>query len=181
MTARPATGPAASAAPGVRTAGSRQAGITALMTGDNPVNPQPSPRPADVTITSFGYLHGTPPSGAHLTIDVRRHFRDPHANPALRHLDATDSQVYTAVLATPGVQHLILAAASAAAALLSGPVAGHVVVAVGCAGGRHRAPVIAVAVGLALTRRGIPADVVHRDIAKPVVERDMRAARSVAP
>jgi RNase adaptor protein for sRNA GlmZ degradation len=142
---------------------------------------QPSPqaaRPADVTITSFGYLHDAPPEGAHLTIDVRHHFRDPHASPELRHLDASDSRVYAAVLETPGTWDLALSAASTVAAFLAGPTAGPVAIAVGCAGGRHRAPAIAIAMSRALADVwGVTARVVHRDITRPVVE---RAAGSVA-
>jgi len=64
---------------------------------------------APVEIVSFGYLHGPPPT-AHLILDLRSHFRDPHVDPGLRELTA----------------------------YRSGPSAGPVTVAVGCAGGRHR-------------------------------------------
>lgn len=124
-----------------------------------------------VTVTSFGYLHGPPPT-AHLTIDVRHHFRDPHARPELRHLDATDGRVYAVVLETPGVRDLVRAAASQVAAYLAGPSTGPVAVAVGCAGGRHRAPAIAMAVVRVLTDRGIAARAEHRDIGRPVVDRE---------
>jgi RNase adaptor protein for sRNA GlmZ degradation len=141
---------------------------------------QPSPRPADVTITSFGYLHGTPPAFAHVTIDVRYHFRDPHVRPGLRYLDATDTRVFSAVLTAPGARHLVLAVASTAAAFLGGPGTGPVAVAIGSAGGRHRGPAFAVAVSRALAERGISVAVDHRDIAKPVVDRAAGPAGSVA-
>lgn len=143
-----------------------------------PSQPSPqAPAPADVTITSFGWLHGTPPT-AHVVIDVRHHFRDPHARPELRYLDATDSRVYAAVLDTPGAWDLALAAAGTIAAFLAGPTPGPVSVAVGCAGGRHRAPSIAIAMSRALADVwGVTASVRHRDITRPVVE---RAAGSVA-
>jgi UPF0042 nucleotide-binding protein len=64
-----------------------------------------------------------------------------------------------------------MAAGLAVAAFRSGPVPGPVAVAVGCAGGRHRAAAIAIAIGELLDGWGIPADVVHRDIARPVIER----------
>jgi len=90
-----------------------------------------------VEIVSFGYLHGPPPA-AHLTLDLRLHFRDPHVDPALREMTAYDEPVRRAVLDTDGIRNLIDATAAAVTAYRSGPSAGPVTVAVGCAGGRHR-------------------------------------------
>ena len=104
---------------------------------------------ATVTVTSFGYLHGDPPS-AHITLDLRSHFRDPHVSPELRHMTADDEPVRLAVLGTPGILPLIDATAAAVLAYLAGPSAGPVTVAVGCAGGRHRAPTVARALGTVL-------------------------------
>lgn len=53
-----------------------------------------------VEIVSFGYLHDAPPA-AHLTIDLRQHFRDPHVSPELRFMTADDAPVREAVLNTP--------------------------------------------------------------------------------
>ena len=124
-----------------------------------------------VEITSFGYLHGAPPPGAHLTIDLRVHFRDPHINPALRHLTAVDKRVQDAVLDTPGITALVAAAADAVTAFRSGPGTGPVVVACGCAGGRHRAAVVAMTLAGFLLRNGLTVAVYHRDLHRPVVER----------
>ncbi|WP_435837479.1 hypothetical protein [Streptomyces chartreusis] len=41
-----------------------------------------------VEIVSFGYLHAAPPA-AHLTIDLRHHFRDQHVSPELRYMTNT--------------------------------------------------------------------------------------------
>jgi UPF0042 nucleotide-binding protein len=49
-----------------------------------------------VEIVSFGYLHGEPPP-AHLTIDLRHHFKDPHVSPELRSMTAHDEPVRTTV------------------------------------------------------------------------------------
>ncbi|MFD8308099.1 ATPase [Streptomyces sp. NPDC059690] len=124
----------------------------------------------DVEIVSFGYLHGQPPT-AHLTIDLREHFRDPHVSPELRHMTAQDHAVREAVINTPGIRDLVAATARAATAFRSGPSAGPVVVADGCAGGRHRAPTFAAFLALALTTAGLRVRVQHRDLAKAVVER----------
>ena len=124
-----------------------------------------------VTITTLGRLHGEPPA-ADITLDLRKHFRDPHISPELRHLTARDVEVRTAVLTTPGIQALIDATAAAVVAYLSGPSAGPVTVAVFCAGGRHRAPVVGMHLAAALINLwGIPAGLIHRDLDKAVVSR----------
>ncbi|WP_411078493.1 ATPase, partial [Streptomyces sp. cmx-10-25] len=97
-----------------------------------------------IEIVSFGYLHDTPPA-AHLTIDLRHHFRDPHVSPELRYMTADDEPVRAAVLATPGIRQLVDAITAAVTAFAAGPSAGTVTVASGCAGGRHRAPTVALA------------------------------------
>lgn len=126
---------------------------------------------ARAEIISFGYLHGPAPE-AHLTADVRWHFRDPHVSPALRCLTAHDPEVAAAVLATPGIPALIAALATAAQAFLAGPSGGTVTIAIGCAGGRHRSAVIATEVARHLPDAGIAATLTHRDIARPVIKRE---------
>ncbi|WP_405695244.1 ATPase [Streptomyces coelicoflavus] len=123
-----------------------------------------------VHIVSFGYLHAAPPH-AHLTLDLRHHFRDPHVSPDLRHMTAHDKPVRAAVLATPGICPLVGSIASAVAAFAAGPSAGTVTVASGCAGGRHRAPTVALALAELLTDAGYAVTVLHRDLDKPVVQR----------
>lgn len=125
---------------------------------------------AAVEIVSFGYLHGEPPE-AHLTVDLRHHFRDPHVSPELRYMTARDEPVRTAVLNTPGIAALAGATATAVEAFVSGPSAGTVTVADGCAGGRHRAPTFAQALAELLTAAGHSVTIHHRDLDKPVVQR----------
>ncbi|MDG9717420.1 RNase adapter RapZ [Streptomyces sp. DH24] len=124
----------------------------------------------NVSITSFGYLHGTPPE-AHLTVDLRHHFRDPHVSPELRYLTADDEPVRAAVLATPGIRQLVTAVAASVEAFAAGPSAGPVTIASGCAGGRHRAPTVARALADRLTAAGHRVTVQHRDLSKPVIQR----------
>jgi RNase adaptor protein for sRNA GlmZ degradation len=90
-----------------------------------------------VKITSFGYLHDAPPQ-AHVTLDLRAHFRDPHVRPELRHMTARDLAVREAVLGTPGIVGLIGATSTQVRAFRAGPTPGPLMVAVGCAGGRRR-------------------------------------------
>lgn len=121
--------------------------------------------PPPVQVVSFGYGHGSAPT-AHLTFDLREHFRDPHVNPALRELTGHDRVVVDAVLSTPGILQLIDAIVVAVRAYQSGPSAGSVTVAVGCVGGKHRAVVVAEAVA---DRLG--ANLIHRDLHLPVIHR----------
>lgn len=123
-----------------------------------------------VEVISFGYLHGEPPQ-AHLTVDLRHHFRDPHVDPALRYMTADDEPVRTAVLNTSGIADLVTATAAAVTAFAAGPSAGRITVADGCAGGRHRAPTFAMALGQTLTEQGFTVTLSHRDMDKAVVQR----------
>ncbi|MEV0187179.1 RNase adapter RapZ [Kitasatospora purpeofusca] len=123
-----------------------------------------------IEVISFGYLHGAPPE-ATVTVDLRRHFRDPHADPGLRHLTAHDLPVRRAVLTTPGVREAIAAVASVVEAFDAGPSPAPLTVAVGCAGGRHRAATVAQVLADRLRKAVGPVDLIHRDLGKPVVER----------
>lgn len=122
-----------------------------------------------ITITTFGYLHGDPPE-AHLTADLRKHFRDPHVSPELRYLTAEDKAVRDAVMNTPGIRPLVKALAWAVLAYQDGPSSGPVSVSVGCAGGRHRAATVGMSLA-SLLGGGRDVHLVHRDMAKPVVNR----------
>jgi UPF0042 nucleotide-binding protein len=121
---------------------------------------------AQVRLVSFGFLHGGPPP-AHVVLDLRHHFRDPHVRPELQDMTARDPEVVAHVLDTPGIPDLIDSAAALVRAYLAGPCAGAVVLAVGCTGGRHRAPATAGEVARRLHGAGIAVDLTHRDIDTP--------------
>ena len=123
-----------------------------------------------VTVISFGYGHGAPPV-AHATVDVRRHFKDPHVDPALRGLTAVDEAVVAAVRRTPGIPALIDSIVGMARAFRAAPRPGPVTIAVGCVGGRHRSAVIAADAARRLDLEGVPVVLSHRDIERPVIER----------
>lgn len=127
--------------------------------------------PPLIRVISFGYLHSPPPAEAHMVIDLRHHFRDPHFDPQLRHLTSSDLRVRAKVLDTPGIRELVEAIITASVAMISGPARADVVVAVGCAGGRHRAPTVARAVVERLEEMGHDAQLDARHTTKPVVER----------
>ncbi|MFJ7274683.1 ATPase [Kitasatospora sp. NPDC098663] len=124
----------------------------------------------EINVLSFGYLHDTPPA-ADITLDLRRHFRDPHVDPALRHQSAHDMPVRQAVMATPGIRDLIVSAALLADAYDAGPTTAPLTIAVGCVGGRHRAPTVAMTLAQRLAKTGITVHLGHRDLAKPVIDR----------
>jgi UPF0042 nucleotide-binding protein len=135
---------------------------------------------APVEIVSFGYGHtgdngkpiGAP--AAHLTFDLRTHFKDPHVSPELRNLAADDYPVIQAVMGTPGIHDLLTGMLCAVLAYLSGPADAPVMVAIGCAGGRHRSAVVATYLADHLEGYEVPVTLTHRDIERPVIQRDPR-------
>jgi RNase adaptor protein for sRNA GlmZ degradation len=129
---------------------------------------------APVQIVSFGFGHGDPPR-ADAVLDVRARYRDPHVDPSLRYRTAEDAEVRAAVMGTPGVPGLVSAVVALAHSYRRGPDRGPVVLAVGCAGGRHRAPAIAGEVAWRLERQGVPVTLTHRDMHRPVIEREAAA------
>ncbi|MFI0487551.1 ATPase [Actinomadura sp. 9N215] len=125
----------------------------------------------EISITTFGYLHDPAPA-AHITLDLRGHFRDPHVSPELRYLTARDAAVHLAVLRTPGIGRLLDAAAAAVLAYLDGPSPRPVTIALGCSGGRHRAAVAGDVLATMLAEEhGLAVTLTHRDLDKPVVDR----------
>ncbi|MGY3341038.1 RNase adaptor protein for sRNA GlmZ degradation [Streptomyces filamentosus] len=126
-----------------------------------------------ILITSFGHLHGPRPADAHIVLDLRHHYRDPHASKDLRELTAHHRRVIKAVRRTPGIRPLITATVAQAQAYAAGPSAHqHTLhIAVGCAGGRHRAGVTAHLLARRLRRRGHHVTLHHRDLHRPVVTR----------
>ncbi|MFJ9101327.1 ATPase [Streptomyces sp. NPDC102405] len=125
---------------------------------------------ATVEIVSFGFLHADAPE-ADVVLDLRRAFRDPHVDPAMRQLTGRDRKVRRTVLATGGVRALLRATVRQVAAYASGPSADRIVIGSGCAGGRHRSVVVAETLARRLRRRGHNVTVQHRDISRPVVQR----------
>ncbi|WP_199552634.1 RNase adapter RapZ [Streptomyces sp. N35] len=133
----------------------------------------------NIVITSFGHLHGPIPDGAHIVVDLRFHFRDPHWDTRLRPLTAYDRRVIRAVRRTPGIRRLVRATARQANAYAHGPSATQheLLIVVGCAGGRHRAGVAAYLLARRLRRRGHHVRLHHRDLHRPVVHRTAGPAK----
>ncbi len=135
--------------------------------------PEPAANP-QVQITSYGVLHAPAPAGNSLTVDLRTALRNPHHDPAMRELTGLDEPVRAHVLATPGARQIIEQTATRVLALLAyhrpgddGPLLVHTF----CQGGRHRSVAIAEAIAAQLRACGISAQVTHRDVTKPVVQK----------
>jgi RNase adaptor protein for sRNA GlmZ degradation len=123
------------------------------------------------SVTSFGYGHAPAPA-ATITLDVRGLLRNPHHDPAMRHLTGRHSVVRDHVNATPGAQDLVCNTVVLVRQLLQqagDPQGLRVDVAVGCVGGRHRSVALAEEIALSLELDGIGTEVEHRDIDKPVL------------
>lgn len=123
-----------------------------------------------IELESFGYGWGQPPF-AHLTYDVREHFRDPHVKPELRYLTANDNAVINTVLDTSGIPELITGIMATVIAYTMAPKKQVIRVAIGCVGGRHRSAVIANVLAIRFKSVGYTVTIIHRDIDKEVIER----------
>ncbi|MGW0589000.1 RapZ C-terminal domain-containing protein [Streptosporangium sp. NPDC002607] len=127
-----------------------------------------------ITVTSFGYDHPGAAPDADITLDARRLFRNPHANPGMRERTGLDRAVYDHVMATPGVAPVIRHTVACVLDLLAAT-GGPVTVGCGCVGGRHRSVAMARAIAADLTVLGIGLGVAvaltHRDVDKPVIQR----------
>lgn len=121
-----------------------------------------------ITIISFGFGHAPAPEDVDLVLDLRRRFRDPHVNPAMRQQTGLDEEVFEHVLNTEGVEDYV----NALTALVRG-MAGDVDVAIGCVGGRHRSVAIARAlyINLCASQEDGVIHLTHRDVEKAVIKR----------
>jgi UPF0042 nucleotide-binding protein len=131
-----------------------------------------------ITVTSFGYGHAPAPT-AHLTLDVRYVFRDPHVDPAMRDLTGKHPSVITNVMVQPMADVVVYQLAHTAHALVTSLARSNtdlidVRIAIGCVGGRHRSVVLADKVAEMIRSGGgadYPVTVLHRDLHRPVLAR----------
>lgn len=121
-----------------------------------------------IRLVSFGHGHGKPPA-AEWSLDVRDMLRNPDPDPAFHQLDGHHLQVQARVLHTPGAHKVVVGIAQAAEMLADLRIDG--TVAVGCAGGRHRAPVLVEAAARLLRAWDHEVTVEHRDIGRPVLRK----------
>ena len=117
-----------------------------------------------VTVTSFGYKHGIPPE-ADLVFDVRC-LPNPYYEDSLRSLTGLDSAVTEYIFKDAAAQTLLdklteLLVLTVPMYVLDRP---ELAIAIGCTGGHHRSVSMAEALCRALQKRGIAAEVRHRDM-----------------
>jgi UPF0042 nucleotide-binding protein len=122
-----------------------------------------------VHVVSFGYGHRDDPP-ADVTIDLRHRIRDPHTSPAMRQLTGMHPEVRAHIAHHPGVRDLVADAYRMTVSLARLGTA-PVVVAFGCVGGRHRSVVLAELLYLRALGAGWAADIHHRHIDMPVLDR----------
>jgi UPF0042 nucleotide-binding protein len=120
-----------------------------------------------VSLISFGFRFGTPPS-AELLFDVR-FLPNPHFDPVLRMRTGEDPEVAKYVLENPRSAELIGKLRDLFGFLL--PLydqegKAYLTIGIGCTGGRHRSVAIANALAQVLRAEGRDANVSHRDVEK---------------
>jgi UPF0042 nucleotide-binding protein len=121
----------------------------------------------NVTISSFGFRHGTP-RGLDMVFDVR-FLPNPHFIAELRPLTGRDPEVIQYLQSESEVVDTIARLVDLLAYLLprfQREGKSYLTVGVGCTGGRHRSVMVAEAISARLNALGYNSKVVHRDIVK---------------
>lgn len=122
-----------------------------------------------VTLLSFGYRYGIPPS-AELLFDVR-FLPNPHFEPALRPKTGLEPEVASFVLDHDRTRELLARLGDFLDYLLARYDAegkAYLTVAIGCTGGRHRSVAVTNALADRLRAAGREVNVQHRDVDKEV-------------
>ena len=117
------------------------------------------------TVMSFSYGYGLPRE-ADLVFDVR-FLANPHYDAMLGPLDGRDARVGAFVARDPGFAPFFESLCGLLAPLLprfEREGKSYLTIAVGCTGGRHRSVFVAERLAQGLKTRGLPAQLVHRDV-----------------
>jgi UPF0042 nucleotide-binding protein len=118
-----------------------------------------------ISLVSFGFKHGVP-FDADLVFDVR-FLANPHFVEALRPLDGRDARVREFILAHAESRELLRRLEDFLGFVLPAyqrEGKAYLTVAVGCTGGRHRSVALVEELEGIVTRLGLAASVIHRDI-----------------
>jgi RNase adapter protein RapZ len=124
-------------------------------------------RPMRVSVTSFGFKHGTP-RDTDLMFDVR-FLPNPHWEAELRPYRGTDKPVSDYVLSSPDAKEFLRHVEGFLEFVIPRFEAegkSYLTIGIGCTGGHHRSVALAEALGAWLTDNAIDARVRHRDISK---------------
>ncbi len=117
-----------------------------------------------ITIVSFGFKHGLPPS-VDLLFDVR-FLPNPHFVPELRNLTGKDPKVVAHMKAAPETQETVRRLEDLLEFLLPHyrrEGRSYLTIGIGCTGGRHRSVMVAETLRRFLRRKGYKVKVQHRD------------------
>lgn len=124
-----------------------------------------------VVITSYGLGHGDAPTTLPAvtvdTLPLRNPPEDPAVRQQLTRLTGQDPAVHAYVMATPGAVRLVDQAIDRIRQRLG--TSGEVHVHVHCRGGRHRSVAISEEIAGRLRVDGVPAQVVHRHVTRPIL------------
>jgi len=120
-----------------------------------------------IALVSFGYKYGIP-VGMDLVLDVR-FLPNPFFVPGLRPLDGTDRRVRAYVMKHPEARRFIAETARLLGFLV--PLyqregKSYLTIGLGCTGGRHRSPTLALELARRLEKKGVAIQVRHNDIAR---------------
>lgn len=123
--------------------------------------------PLRVRIVSFGYKYGIP-LDADLLMDVR-FLPNPHYDDTLRPFTGNDEVIQEYVMNHPSGNEFIKIFGEFVSFLIPHYIDEgrfSLAIAVGCTGGKHRSVVIALKLGETLSKLGMEANIIHRDIHK---------------
>jgi RNase adapter protein RapZ len=120
-----------------------------------------------IALVSFGYKYGIP-VGMDLVLDVR-FLPNPFFVPGLRPLDGTDGRVRAYVMKHPEARRFIEETARLLGFLV--PLyrregKSYLTIGLGCTGGRHRSPTLALELARRLGKKSVTVQVRHHDIAR---------------
>ena len=119
-----------------------------------------------VTLLSFGFKHGPPPTDSDLMLDVR-FLVNPFYDPEMKHLTGNDEIVKDFVLDNPVTKEFLTKATDLLEFLLPHYVEegkNQLVVSIGCTGGKHRSVTVTNYLAAHLRQKGYFANAKHRDI-----------------
>ena len=122
-----------------------------------------------VQVTTLGTMHGAPPPGDALVIDLSDRLHNPDKHPDLRGLTGLDPALRAHVLATPGAEEAVQATVARVLALLPHHDDRALGLRVQCRWGRHRSVALAEESADRLRTKGVAVEVSHRDVARDPV------------
>ena len=124
-----------------------------------------SSRPC-VQVTTLGTMHGAPPPGDALVVDLSDRLHNPDKHPDLRGLTGLDPILRAHVLATPGAEEAVRGTVDRVLALLPHHDDRALGLRVQCRWGRHRSVALAEEAAGRLRAKGVTVAVHHRDVAR---------------